>query len=268
MCIRHRSFACAIFRCPLMCTGRALRQFPFVAEQVGEEVVAPLRRRGGPNHFQSAADSVTTVTFAKFIFPSEALILDVGAFWFVTHILSGNTGAVGLAEGVSAGNERHGLLIIHRHTGEGLADITCRSYRIRLSIWAFRIHIDQTHLHGAERILEVTIPGITLVRQPRALRSPVQLFGLPDVGATAAETECLEAHRVQRDIAGENHEVGPGDFSSILLLDRPQQTPCLVQIYIVWPAIERSESLLAGSGSAATVADAVRTCAVPRHANE
>src|SRR5580700_8205647 len=98
MCIRHRSFACAIFRCPLMCTGRALRQFPFVAEQVGEEVVAPLRRRGGPNHFQSAADSVTTVTFAKFIFPSEALILDVGAFWFVTHILSGNTGAVGLAK--------------------------------------------------------------------------------------------------------------------------------------------------------------------------
>ena len=40
MRIGHRTIACTIFRCPLMCSGRTLRQFPFVAEQVGEEVGA------------------------------------------------------------------------------------------------------------------------------------------------------------------------------------------------------------------------------------
>ncbi len=81
-----------------MRTGRTLRQFPFVAEQVREEVVAPLRRSRGPNNFQSAPDSVTAMTFAKFILPPETLILDVGAFWFVAYILSGNASAVRFAE--------------------------------------------------------------------------------------------------------------------------------------------------------------------------
>src|ERR1035441_3893085 len=93
--IRHRTVACAIFRRPLMRTGRTLRQFPFVAEQVREEVVAPLRRRRGPSDFQTATDGVTTKTFAKFILPSEALILDVGTFWFGAYILRGNASAVG-----------------------------------------------------------------------------------------------------------------------------------------------------------------------------
>src|SRR5271157_1755391 len=112
MRVRHRSFAGAIFRCPLMRTGWTLRQFPLVTKQVCEEVIAPLRRRRRPSDLQAAADRVTTVTFAKFILPSQALILDVGAFWIVTHILRRNTRAVGLAEGVPAGNKRHGLFII------------------------------------------------------------------------------------------------------------------------------------------------------------
>src|ERR1700735_2336437 len=86
VCIRHRTVACTIFRCPLMRPGRALRQFPFVAEQVREEVIAPLRRRRGPNDFQAAADSVSTKTFAKFILPSKTLILDVGTFWLGAYI--------------------------------------------------------------------------------------------------------------------------------------------------------------------------------------
>src|ERR1700722_16346595 len=114
--------------------SRTLGQFPFVAEQVGEEVVAPLRRRRGPSNFQAAANGVSPKTFAKFILPPEALILDLGTFWFVTHILSGNGGAVGFAEGVTTGNERNGLLVIHRHAGERFPDIACRGNRIWLSI--------------------------------------------------------------------------------------------------------------------------------------
>src|SRR6202158_266229 len=118
MRIRHRTGACAIFRCPLMRTGRTLRQFPFVAEQVCEEVIAPLRRRRGPNDFQAAADGVSAKTFAEFILPAEALIFDVGTFWFGAYILSGNGSAVGFAEGVTASNECNCFFVIHRHTGE------------------------------------------------------------------------------------------------------------------------------------------------------
>ncbi len=186
-----------------MRTGRALRQFPFVVEQVRKEIVAPLRRRRGPNDFQSATDRVTTMTFAKFILPSQALIFNVGTFRVVAHILSGNAGAVRFSEGMSAGNERNCFLVIHRHAGKSLSDIPCRSNRIRLSIRPFRIHIDQTHLHGRERILKITVAAVALVRQPRALRSPENvLFGLPDVLAPAAKTECLETHRFKRDVTG------------------------------------------------------------------
>src|SRR5580704_17585398 len=180
-----------------MCAGRTLRQFPLIAEQVGEEVVAPLGRPRGPNHFQSASDSVATMTFAKFILPSKSLILDVGAFWFIAYILSGNTSAVRFAEGVTAGNQRNCFFVIHRHTGKSLSDVTCRSNRIGLSVRPFRIHIDQAHLHRAQRILKITIAAVTLISQPRALRTPVYFFGFPHVRAPAAKTERLETHRLE-----------------------------------------------------------------------
>src|ERR1700741_565225 len=78
--IGARAVACAILRCPLMRASWALRQFPFVAEQVPEEVVAPLRRRRGPNDFQAAADGVTALPGAEFAPPAEALLLDAGSF--------------------------------------------------------------------------------------------------------------------------------------------------------------------------------------------
>src|ERR1019366_2064966 len=267
--IGHRTGACAILRCPLMRPARALGQFPCVAEQVREEVVAPLRRRRAPNDFQAAADRVIPFARAKFVLPAEALLFDAGGFRHWADILVRIGSAVGFPESVTAGNERNGLLVIHRHAGESLSDIPCRGNWIRLSIRPFRIHIDQTHLHGSERILKITVAAVALVRQPLAFRAPVDvLFGLPDVLAPPAKTERLEAHRLEGDVAGENDEVGPGNFPPILLLDRPQQPARLVEVHVVRPAIERREALLTGSGPAAAVADAVRTRAVPRHTNE
>ena len=63
-----------------MRTGRALRQFPFVAEQVLEEVVAPLRGRGGPGDFQAAGDRVGAFARAEAVLPAEALLLEAGRF--------------------------------------------------------------------------------------------------------------------------------------------------------------------------------------------
>src|SRR5712691_7459817 len=94
-----------MLRFPLMRAGRALGQFPFVAEQVPEEVVAPLRWRRGPDDFQAAADRVTAFAAAIGVLPAEALRLDAGGFRLCTHqrrIAS----AVGLAEGMTAGNQR------------------------------------------------------------------------------------------------------------------------------------------------------------------
>src|SRR6202162_5944332 len=102
--IRHCSGARATLRRPLVRTGWALRQLPFIAEQVAEEVVAPLRRRTAPGNFQAAGDRVTTFAGAKAALPAEALLLDAGSFRLRAHQCGfGRTG--GFAESVGASDE-------------------------------------------------------------------------------------------------------------------------------------------------------------------
>ena len=71
-------------------------------------------------------------------------------------------GAVGLAEGVAAGDQRDGLLVVHRHAAEGLADVAGRRDRIGVAVRAFRVDVDQAHLHGGERILEVAAVDVAI----------------------------------------------------------------------------------------------------------
>src|SRR6202007_45575 len=116
----------------------------------------------------------------------------------------------------------------------------------------------QAHLNGAQRVLQIPLAAVTLVREPLALRSPVDvLLGFPDILAPAAESEGLETHRLESDGTGEDHEIAPGDLAAVFLLDGPEQPPRLVEVGVVRPAIERREALLPGSGAAASVADAV-----------
>src|SRR5512139_1018364 len=154
--------------------------------------------------------------------------------------------AVGLAERVTARYERNRLLVVHRHASEDLADIPRRSDRVRVAVGAFRGHIDQAHLNGAEGLLEFPVTGVALVSKPLALGTPVDiLFRFPDVLTPAAETEGLETHRFQSDVAGEDHQVGPGNFPTVLLLDRPEQSACLVEVLIVRPAVKGCKALAA-----------------------
>src|SRR5271168_1426702 len=99
--VRNRRFRA--FRLPLFRAGRALRQFPFVLEQVVEEVIAPLRRRLRPGDFRAAGDGVSADAGAVLALPAEALILDGGAFRLRTDERR-IARAVGLAEGVAAGD--------------------------------------------------------------------------------------------------------------------------------------------------------------------
>ena len=68
--IRDGTGAGAALRRPLMRTRRTPGQLPFVAEQVREEVIAPLRRRCGPGDFQTAGDRVTAFARAKAALPA------------------------------------------------------------------------------------------------------------------------------------------------------------------------------------------------------
>src|SRR6202030_1704047 len=219
----------------------------------------PLYWARGPCAFQTAGDRVGALAAAERVCPAQALLLNGGALGFGADKFGRIGSAVGFAERMPARNERNGLLVIHCHASERFADIACRSDWIGLSIGPLRIHINQSHLNSGERIIELTITAVALVPQPRALRPPEDvLFGLPDVRAPAAETEGLEPHRLQCGVTGQNHEVGPGDFPAILLLDRPKQPARLIEARIVRPAIEWRKTLCAGACPAAAVGDAIR----------
>ena len=141
--------------------------------------------------------------------------------------------------------------------------------RVRVAVRALRVDVDEAHLDRAEGLLELPVAGVALVAEPGGLGAPVDvLVGLPDVRAAAGEAEGLEAHRLQGDVAGEDHEVGPRDLLAVLLLDRPQQAAGLVEVDVVRPAVERREALLAGARATAAVADAVGARAVPRHPDD
>jgi hypothetical protein len=91
---------------------------------------------------------------------------------------------------------------------------------------------------------------------------------LPDVFASPAETEGLETHRFQGDVASKDHQVGPRNLPTVFLLDRPKQPACLVEVHIVGPAVDGSKALVAGPCAPAAIAYAVGARAVPRHSDE
>src|ERR1039457_5312790 len=178
-----------------MRTGRALGQFPFVAEQVLEEVVAPLRRRRTPSNFQAAADRVIAVAAALGVVPTQALLLDGGGLRYGPDILVRIGSTVPLTEGVPARNERNRLLVIHRHASERFADVPCRGKGIGISIGPFRVNVNQAHLNRRKGIREIAVAAMALVRQPLALGALINVVPwLPDVLAPATETEGLEPH--------------------------------------------------------------------------
>ncbi len=198
--------------------------------------------------------------------PAQALVFDRAAFRIGADQRR-IARAVGLAEGVTAGNQRHGFFVVHRHAEEGFANILCRRDRVGIAVRSFRVDIDQAHLHRAERFGELAFAGVALVAKPGAFGAPVEFFRLPDVDAAAGEAERFEAHQFQRDVAGENHQIGPRDLAAVLLLDRPQQTARLVEVGVVRPAVQRGKALLSGARAATAVRGAVGARAVPGHAD-
>jgi hypothetical protein len=176
---------------------------------------------------------------------------------------------VGLAEGVAADDQRGGLLVVHRHAAERLADVVRSRQRIRLALGPFGIDIDQAHRGRAVGLSQVPLTRVALVgAEPLVLFAEEDLLGLPHVGTTEAEAEGLEPGRLECHVAGEHQQVGPRDLVAVLLLHRPQQTTRLVQVGVVRPAVQRREALHALTAATTAVEDAVRARGVPAHADE
>src|SRR5690606_3545018 len=111
---------------------------------------------------------------------------------------------------------------------------------------------------GAERPLDCTVAAVALISQPRVLRAPEDLCGLPDVGSPEAEAERLEPHRFQGNVAGVDQQVGPGELPAVLLLNRPEQPARLVKVCVVGPTVEGGKALSAFAATAPAIGDAVR----------
>src|SRR5690606_19786590 len=105
-------------------------------------------------------------------------------------------------------------------------------------------------------LARVTATGLAARCQPLLLRAPINVFlGVPDILAAEGETECLEPHGLISHGAGQNNQIGPADLVAVLFLDGPQQTPCLVQVGVVRPGVERSKTLIAGTATTTAIGD-------------
>ena len=255
---------------PLLGAGRRLGQLPLVLEQVLEEVVAPQRRGLGPGHLDTAGDGVLAVTTAEVAHPAQALGLDRSSFR-LRPLVRLRRGTVGLAESVATGDQGNDLLVVHGHAVEGGADVLGRLQVVTAGIRPFRVHIDQAHVGSAEGTVQLAavLDPLRVDTQPLHLGAPVDvLVRFPGVLTTTGKAEGTEAHGLQRDVAGEDEQVRPGNLLAVLLLDRPQEAARLVDVDVVRPGVERRETLLATTAAATAIGGAVGTGGVPGHADE
>ncbi|CAG9942539.1 unnamed protein product [Clonostachys rosea f. rosea IK726] len=287
-------------------TARALDELPLIAEQVLEEVVAPPGGSLGPDNLQTRCDGIGTLSGLVAVLPAQTVLLDGSTLGFGADMAVGS-GAVRLAKGVTTSNQGDGLLVVHGHAGKRLADVVGGSDGVGVGVGAAGIDVDQTHVGGSQGLLEalgMCLAVLVLQRgaggealvpalgEEAGLGTPVDgLVGLPGVGAATGEAKGLEAHGLEGDVAGEDHQVGPGDLVAILLLDGPQQAAGLVEVAVIGPAGERGESLLTLARkkkktpidhmqteglralsylatAASAVKDTVGTSRVPGHADE
>src|SRR5690606_12305290 len=168
---------------------------PFVAVQVLQETVAPLSGGRGPDDLRAAGDRVAAGARAVGALPAQALLLDRRGFGFGADQVR-ITGTVGFAETVAADDERGGFHIVHGHPAEGFPDIAGGRHRVGPAVGPLRVDIDQAHLDIGERAGEFPVAAVAFVAEPGVLRAPVDLLRFPDIGAAEAETEGLEAHRI------------------------------------------------------------------------
>ena len=155
--------------------------------------------------------------------PSKTLGLDGPTLRLGTNVTLGAR-TVGLTERVTARRKRDRLLVVHRHTGKRLANILRRQRRVRVRVRSLRVHIDQTHLNGRQRVLEVLASApVTVITEPLVFRAPINfLFGMPNIGASQRGAVVRTTHVLDRHVSSENQQIGPAKAVTKLLFYGPQ----------------------------------------------
>ena len=253
---------------PNLRASGAFCQFPVIPEEKVKIAHIPLCGIRRPGTFNAAGCGVNAQAAFEIILPTEALLNNARAFRLCAHQL-GIAGAMGFTKSMSTGHKRHGLFIIHGHAREGFADVIARGDGIRVAIRAFWVHVDQAHLHGRQRVFQLALATVAVVVKPALFGAPIDIFfGFPNIDATASEAKGFEAHRFKRNIAGQNHQIGPGQSLAVFLFDGPKQAAGLVEVAVVRPAVERCKTLLTRTCAAAPISGAIGASAVPGHTNE
>ena len=179
---------------PLIGARRAFGQLPLIAEPVVEKGVAPPGRGLAPGHFQPAADGVGALAGAKAGFPAKAQLLDRRGLGRGAD-QGGVARAMRFAKRVPARDQRDGFVIIHRDACESFADVAGAGHRIGHAVGAFRVHIDQPHLHRGQRVFQIALAGVALIAQPLAFRAPVNvLLAFPHIRAATGKAHRAQAH--------------------------------------------------------------------------
>ena len=143
-----------------------LGELPLEAEEVLEEAVAPAGRGVGPRHLETAGDGVAALARAVAAVPAQTLRLDRGALGLGADVVAGRR-AVGLAERVAACDQGDGLLVVHGHPAERLADVVGREQRVGIAARTLGVDVDQPHLDGAERTGQLRVRRCSARRPAR-----------------------------------------------------------------------------------------------------
>ena len=136
---------------PDMRTGRAFGQFPFIAKKKIEIAIIPFCWMRCPRTFDTAGDGIASLARSMAADPAKTHFFNGGAFRLGTN-KTGITRSMRLAKSMATGNKGNGFFVIHCHPAKSFTNISCAGKRIWIAVWAFRIDIDQTHLHGGKRV--------------------------------------------------------------------------------------------------------------------
>ena len=117
--------ALAFDRCPLNVTRGACDLLPIIAKKNFEIFHVPLVRCWCPRAFKASRCRIVAFTCAVCVDPAKALLRHWRAFWLYADIIFWAC-AVTFTEGVTPGNKRNSLFVIHRHTGKCVANVKSR----------------------------------------------------------------------------------------------------------------------------------------------
>ncbi len=196
--VRHGAGPAAVSRDPLPQTGGAQRQVPLVAEQGFEEAVVPRRGGGCPRALEPAGDRRPRPCRCRSCsaspapaprgrrprVPGRGDVAGSAAPWVLPNVCP---------PAISATVSSSFIPIRRNVSRMSRAEVT----RVRDGVRALRVDVDEAHLVGGQRVVQLPDAAVPLVAEPGAFGTPVDvLVGLPDVHPAAGEAEGREAHRL------------------------------------------------------------------------